>query len=56
MLLSCMDRLSGTEDLIQRCASNRAGWGAYHEHLNGQPYRIDGQRNVPNEGGDNGQN
>jgi 3'-5' exoribonuclease len=56
MLLSCMDRLSGTEELMQRCASNRAGWGAYHEHLNGKPYRIDGQRNVPNEGGDHGQN
>jgi 3'-5' exoribonuclease len=40
MLLSCMDRLSGTEDLMQRCASNRAGWGAYHAHLNGRPYQI----------------
>jgi 3'-5' exoribonuclease len=56
MLLSCMDRLSGTEELMQRCASNRDGWGTYHAHLNGKPYRIDGQRNVPNEGDDHGQN
>lgn len=40
VLLSNMDRLSGTEDLMQRCASNREGWGAYHAHLNGRPYQI----------------
>lgn len=41
MLLSGMDRLSGTEDLTQQhSASNRDGWGAYHAHLNGRPYQI----------------
>jgi 3'-5' exoribonuclease len=56
MLLSCMDRLSGTEELMQRCPSNRAGWGAYHAHLNGKPYRINGHLNVSGAGDDHGQN
>ncbi len=40
VLLSGMDRLSGTGDLMQQCASSREGWGAYHSHLNGRPYNI----------------
>lgn len=39
-LLSSMDRLSGTEDLMSRCATSQEGWGAYHSHLNGRPYQI----------------
>lgn len=40
ILLSGMDRLSGTEDLMQRCASGSKGWGAFHSHLKGSPYQI----------------
>ncbi len=43
ILLSGMDRLSGTEDLMQRCSSSRDGWGTYHAHLHGQPYQIRNQ-------------
>lgn len=43
ILLSGMDRLSGTEDLMQRCSSRRDGWGSYHSHLNGRPYQIGNQ-------------
>lgn len=43
ILLSGMDRLSGTEDLMQRCSSKRDGWGSYHAHLNGRPYQIGNQ-------------
>lgn len=43
ILLSDMDRLSGTEDLMQRCSSNRDGWGSYHAHLNGRPYQVANQ-------------
>jgi 3'-5' exoribonuclease len=53
VLLSNMDRLSGTKDLMQRCAANRHGWGSYHAHLNGQPYRID--LNLKERGDDRGQ-
>lgn len=42
ILLSSMDRLSGTEDLMLRCASSSDGWGSYHAHLNGRPYQIGG--------------
>ena len=48
-LLSNMDRLSGTKDLIRRCTASRNGWGSYHAHLNGQPYRIDGLLDEPEE-------
>jgi 3'-5' exoribonuclease len=40
ILLSGMDRLSGTENLMLRCASQNEGWGSYHSHLNGRPYQI----------------
>lgn len=40
VLLSEMDRLSGTEDLMLRCAPRNEGWGNYHSHLNGRPYQI----------------
>jgi len=43
ILLSGMDRLSGSEDLMQRCSSKRDGWGSYHAHLNGRPYQIGNQ-------------
>ena len=43
ILLSDMDRLSGTEDLMQRCSSKRDGWGSYHSHLSGRPYQIGNQ-------------
>lgn len=46
ILLSGMDRLSGTEDLMQRCSSRRDGWGSYHSHLSGRPYQI-GNRIAP---------
>jgi 3'-5' exoribonuclease len=46
VLLSGMDRLSGTEDLMQRCTSSNEGWGSYHSHLNGRPYQI-GDSNLP---------
>lgn len=38
-LLSDMDRLSGTEDLMVRCAAND-GWGAFHPHLSSAPYLV----------------
>lgn len=38
-LLSDMDRLSGTEDLMVRCAAND-GWGAFHPHLSAQIYTV----------------
>jgi len=44
ILLSGMDRLSGTEDLMQRCTSNREGWGEYHAHLNGRPFQVNAIR------------
>ena len=43
ILLSGRDRLSGTEDLMQRCSPKRDGWGSYHAHLNGRPYQIGNQ-------------
>lgn len=43
ILLSGMDRLSGTEDLTLRCASNRDGWSLYHAHLSARPYQIRNQ-------------
>ena len=43
ILLSGVDRLSGTEDLMQRYSSRRDGWGSYHAHLNGRPYQIGNQ-------------
>lgn len=43
VLLSYMDRLSGTEDLMQRCSARRNGWGSYHAHLNGRPFQIGNQ-------------
>ena len=43
ILLSGMDRLSGTEDLMQRCSTRREGWGSYHAHLNGRTYQIGNQ-------------
>ncbi|MBI3479561.1 MAG: metal-dependent phosphohydrolase [Nitrosomonadales bacterium] len=49
LLLSCMDRLSGTEDLMRRCTTDQNGWGAYHAHLSGKPYRIDGHLKVSGE-------
>lgn len=55
-LLSCMDRLSGTEDLMQRCALGNAGWGAYHTHLNGKPYRINGHPVTSGDGDGRDQN
>ena len=39
-LLSLADRLSGTDDLMQRLLPNGAGWGAYHKHLGRRPYRV----------------
>jgi len=40
ILLSGMDRLSGTGDLMHRCATSHDGWGSYHSHLKISPYRI----------------
>ena len=40
VLLSGMDRLSGTEDLMHRCTSSHDGWGSYHSHLKISPYQI----------------
>jgi 3'-5' exoribonuclease len=37
ILLSGVDRLSGTENLMRRCSSNQDGWGSYHAHLNDRP-------------------
>jgi len=39
MLLSNMDRLSGTGNLIERCAAND-GWGQYHPHMGQRPFTI----------------
>ena len=39
-LLSMSDRLSGTDDLMQRCLPPKAGWGLYHRHLGRKPYRV----------------
>lgn len=39
MLLSDMDRYSGTGDLIGRCAAND-GWGKYHPHIGGMPFVV----------------
>ncbi len=39
-LLSSMDRMSGTEDLMARHKGNGVGWGAYHAHLKGKPYML----------------
>ncbi len=34
--------LSGQDDLMRRCTTNRAGWGNYHSKLKGgKPYQID---------------
>jgi 3'-5' exoribonuclease len=40
ILLSGMDRLSGTEDLMTKCANTQRGWGDYHLHLKGRPYLL----------------
>lgn len=40
ILLSDMDRLSGSENLMQRCSLPHERWGMYHAHLNGRPYQI----------------
>lgn len=40
-LLSGMDRLSGTSDLMLRCTTEQPGWGAYHPHLKGRPYGLE---------------
>lgn len=39
IMLSDLDRLSGTEDLMVRCAAND-GWGAFHPHLSSAPYAV----------------
>ena len=39
MMLSNMDRLSGTGDLIERCAAND-GWGQFHAHIGSRPYVV----------------
>lgn len=39
MLLSNMDRLSGTGNLIERCAAND-GWGQYHPHMGQRPFTV----------------
>ena len=39
-LLSVADRLSGTDDLMQRCLPRTNGWGRYHPHLRRKPYRV----------------
>ena len=39
-ILSLADRLSGTDDLMQRCLPAAAGWGHYHRHLGRQPFRV----------------
>ena len=40
IMLSGMDRLSGTEDLMLRSTSGREGWGSYHPHLTGRSYQV----------------
>ncbi|WP_297477254.1 hypothetical protein [Ferrovum sp.] len=42
LLLSGHDRFSGNEDLIQRNAPLKEGWGSYHKHLRGRPYQLGG--------------
>ncbi|MDE2254766.1 MAG: HD domain-containing protein [Betaproteobacteria bacterium] len=39
-MLSLADRLSGTDDLMQRCLPDAVGWGRYHRHLGRQPFRV----------------
>lgn len=39
IMLSDLDRFSGTEDLMVRCAAND-GWGAFHPHLSSVPYAV----------------
>ena len=39
-LLSVADRLSGTDDLMQRCLPRTNGWGRYHPHLRRKHYRV----------------
>ena len=40
ILLSGIDRLSGTENLMAQCAPHQSGWGTYHTHLKGRPYLL----------------
>ncbi len=40
VLLSSADRLSGQSDLHRRNAPARSGFGRYHPHLRGRPYRL----------------
>ena len=39
VMLSDLDRFSGTEDLMVRCAAND-GWGAFHPHLSSVPFAL----------------
>jgi 3'-5' exoribonuclease len=39
IMLSDLDRFSGTEDLMVRCAAND-GWGVFHPHLSSVPYAV----------------
>ncbi len=39
-LLSIADKLSGSDDLMQRLLTPQPGWGAYHKHLGRRPYRV----------------
>ena len=39
MMLSNMDRLSGTGDLMERCAAND-GWGQFHPHIGLRPFAV----------------
>lgn len=39
MMLSDMDRLSGTGDLIERYAAND-GWGTFHTHIGSRPFAV----------------
>lgn len=42
-LLSLADRLSGTDDLMQRLLPPSRGWGAYHKHLGRRVFRVAGE-------------
>jgi len=42
-LLSLADRLSGTDDLMQRLLPHSRGWGAYHKHLGRRVFRVAGE-------------
>jgi 3'-5' exoribonuclease len=42
-LLSIVDRLSGTVDLMDRCTAPDGGWGTYHPHLKGRPFMVAGE-------------